>query len=169
MRMTRLILTVLGLAFALFAAPADAGLLFNTNANWRLFKGRSEASTPDATAWRNLNFIDTAFVDAPAPLWYGDVLNGGTQLTDMMGASGYTTIFLRRTFVMNSLADISGLHLGYRCDDGFILWINGVEVKRYNVPAGALAYTATAVAAVAVDPAPFFEEDIANASMLVLG
>jgi hypothetical protein len=167
--MTRLILTVLGLAFALFAAPADAALLFNTNANWRFFKGRAEASTPDTTAWRNLNFLDTAFVDAPAPFWYGDVLNGGTQLTDMMGASGYTTIFLRRTFVMNSLADISGLRLGYRCDDGFILWINGVEVKRYNVPAGALAYTATAVAAVAVDPAPFFEEDIANSSMLLLG
>jgi len=150
-----------------FAAPVQSALLFNTNATWKYFKGRTEASTPDTTAWRNANFDETSFTTAPAPFWYGDVLTGGTQLTDMNGS--YTTIYLRRTFTLNSLADISGLHLGYRCDDGFILWVNGVEVKRYNVPAGNLANTAVASGAVAVDPAPFFEEDIANASMLLVG
>ncbi len=164
--MTRNYLAVLGLTLALLS-QAQAGLIVNTNATWKLFKGRAEASTPDTTAWRGINFNDSTFTDSPAPFWFGDVLIGGTQLTDMSG--GYTTIYLRRTFVLNSLADISGLRLGYRCDDGFVLWINGVEVKRYNVPAGNLAYNGVASGAVAVDPAPFFEEDIANASMLVLG
>ena len=87
--------SVFALALVLgFGLSAQAALLFNTNANWKYFKGRSEASTPDTTAWRRLDFSDSAFTDAPSPFWYGDVLPGGTQLTDMINQ--YTCIFMRR-------------------------------------------------------------------------
>ena len=116
--MTRTLLATLGLLMAL-SAPLQAALVFSTGASWRFFKGRTEASTPDATSWRGINFADTAFVDAPAPFWYGDVLPGGTQLTDMQNQ--YTTIFLRRTFTLASTNDISALRLTAACDDGFIV------------------------------------------------
>src|SRR2546428_2422259 len=128
--MTRRLLMVLGLMLA-FGTPVQAALLFNTNATWKYFKGRSEASTPDTTAWRKVNFDDSAFTSAPAPFWYGDVYPGGTQLTDMLNQ--YTCIFMRRTFVITNLEEIGGLRFGYRCDDGFIAWINGVEVQRYHM------------------------------------
>src|SRR5439155_3281523 len=97
--LTRLLLAAVLLAET---GSVEAGLIFNTNANWRLFKGRTEASTPDTTAWRRLNFVDSSFVDARAPFWYnvtGDssTLSGGTRLSDMQNQ--YTCIFLRRTFV----------------------------------------------------------------------
>jgi hypothetical protein len=152
----------LGLALLLgLTAPAEAEVIFSTNAPWKLFKGRSEASTPDTTAWRTIGFDDAAWTPAPAPFWYGDVLPGGTQLTDMLNQ--YTCLFLRRTFVVTNLADFSTLRLGARCDDGFIAWINGVEVRRYNVPSGNLAYNRTASGAVA-EPPPFTITELTNAA-----
>jgi hypothetical protein len=154
---------VLALALMLgFEIAVPAALLFNTNApNWRYFKGRSEASTPDTTAWRQLTFDDSAFTNAPAPFWYGDVLPGGTQLTDMINQ--YTSIYMRRTFTINNLSEVSGLRLGYRCDDGFIAWINGVEVLRYNVATGARPFNGTAIGAV-TEPVPFTEVDLTTAT-----
>lgn len=148
-------------------AESHAALVFNTGASWRWFKGRSEASTPDTTAWRGINFNDSAFTTAPAPFWYGDVLPGGTQITDMQNQ--YTTIFLRRTFVLSSTADISSLKLSALCDDGFIVWINGTEVQRYNVPAGNLAYNASASGA-ATEPVSLTDYTLLNpGSYLVTG
>jgi hypothetical protein len=68
MRMTRLILTVWMLALA---GQVDAALVFSTGAAWNYFKGRSEASSPDTTAWRRVNFNDATFTPASAPFWYG--------------------------------------------------------------------------------------------------
>ncbi len=140
------------------ALSSRAALLFNTNATWNLFKGRQEASSPDPAAWRQLDFNDASWVQqAPSPFWYGDVLAGGTQVGDM--ASTYTTLYLRRKVVVNDLANISGLRVGYHCDDGFILWLNGVEIFRYNAPAGNPAFNASAPTSVA-EPVQFTSADV---------
>jgi hypothetical protein len=164
MRTIRLILTVWMLALA---GSADAALVFSTGAAWKYFKGRSEASSPDNTAWRRIDFNDATFTAAQAPFWYGDTLPGGTQLTDMLNQ--YTCVFLRRTFVLTNIADISALRFGAACDDGFIGWINGVEVQRYNMAAGNIAFNGVSPTAVA-EPPPFNTYDLLNpGSYLVLG
>ncbi|HEU0010007.1 MAG TPA: lamin tail domain-containing protein [Verrucomicrobiae bacterium] len=121
---------------------------------WRFFRGTNEASLPDITEWRNTNFNDAAFVDAPAPFWYGDVRPGGTQLLDMQGTgpNNYTCFFLRRTFMVNNAAQVGGLKLDYFIDDGFIAWVNGVEVFRENVSGEPM--TNTLAANQPIDPAP---------------
>jgi hypothetical protein len=155
------------------AGQVDAALVFSTGASWNYFKGRSEASAPDNTAWRKINFNAAAtFTPASAPFWFGDTLPGGTQLTDMLNQ--YTCIYLRRTFVLTNIADISAFRFGANCDDGFVVWINGIEVQRYNVP-GAIGTTPAfnSVAGPAVtEPPPFLFYDFvspAPSSYLVLG
>ena len=151
----------------ILVAQTHAALIFNTGASWRFFKGRTEASTPDTTAWRSVNFTDSAFTNAPAPFWYGDVYAGGTQLIDMQNQ--YTTIFLRRSFVLTNISDISSLKLSAFCDDGFIAWINGTEVQRYNVPAGVVAFNASAAGA-ATEPVALTDYILLNpGSYLGLG
>ena len=59
---------------------------------------------------------------------------GNTVLTDMSG--NYTCIFLRQTFVVTNLYDAAALQIAALSDDGFIAWINGQEVGRFNMPAG---------------------------------
>ncbi len=151
------------------AMPSRAALLFNTNATWNLFKGRSEASSPDVTAWRQLDFNDSTWTQqAPSPFWYGDTFPGGTQVPDMATVP-YTTLYLRRSVVIGDAGSISGLRLGYHCDDGFVIWINGVELFRYNAPAGNLAFNAVAASSVG-EPVQFTTADVTvPAGMLVDG
>src|SRR6185503_13370279 len=107
-------------------------------------------STP-TTLWRGSNFNDSAFVTSPAPFWYGDVRPGGTQLTDMINS--YTCFFLRIPFVVTDVGNISALQTRFYIDDGYVMWINGVEVRRYAV-SDPLTISTLAVNQV-VDPAVF--------------
>src|SRR5207302_2902262 len=68
--------------------------------------------------------------------WSSDVCSSdliyGTLLSDMQ--SNYTTIFLRQEFLVQGRGAITNLLINHQSDDGFIAWLNGVEVFRYNVP-----------------------------------
>jgi len=139
----------------LFCSAAQSAVLFSANSTWRFFKGTNEASSPDTTSWRNNAFNDVNFANASSPFWYGDPRPGGTQLTDMFGAAStnYTCIFLRKTFAVTNVAAIGGLRLTYYIDDGFVAWVNGVEVFRENVP-NPISRTTLATNQL-IDPAPF--------------
>ena len=113
--------------------------LVQSNSAWNFVKGFAEASDP-VEAWRQPGFDDSGWSNAPAPFYFGDPYTNatvrGTLLSDMQ--SNYTTIFLRREFEVTSRGTITNLLLNHQSDDGFIAWLNGVEVLRYNVPGGAL-------------------------------
>jgi hypothetical protein len=125
-----------------FVCSAPAALVINMNEMWRNLKGTAEASSPN-TAWRANGFSDGLWATNPAPFYYGEALSG-TRLVDMDG--GYSSIFLRKTFNITNPAQVTGMELRSLSDDGFIAWINGVEVARHNVPAGNVAFNGTASA-----------------------
>lgn len=146
----RLVVSVLA---AILCTPSpQAAELFSTNSIWQFRKGNSEASSP-ATAWRGVGFDATAagFANAAAPFWYGDVLPGGTQLGDMQ--NNYSSIYLRRTFTIGNAAQVTSLRLRAFIDDGFVAWINGVEVARTNMSVSQPAYNSFATNA-AAEPVP---------------
>src|SRR5688572_14660028 len=103
------------------------------SSSWKYFKGRSEASSPDAAAWRLATFSDTAWLSGNAPFYYGEAIAGGTLLNDMQG--NYSSVFLRRTFTIANLAQISSADLDVQADDGFIAWVNGQQVASKSPPA----------------------------------
>ena len=125
-------------------------VLMQSNSLWLFVKGTNEASTP-TNAWRQLGFDDSGWSNAPAPFFYGDPYSNGvpayTLLSDMR--SNYTSIYLRKTFVLGNAAAITNLYLRAQIDDGMIVWINGVEVLRTNAPAGEMPYNSTALNAYA--------------------
>jgi hypothetical protein len=136
---------------SIFSLPGAE--IFTTNAVWRLRKGTSEASTP-TSAWRAVAFDDASagFTSAYAPFWFGDVRAGGTQLTDMRNS--YRSIFLRRTFVIGNASQVTSMRIRAYIDDGFVAWINGVEVARTNVSVAQPTYQTQATNSVA-EPVPF--------------
>jgi Big-like domain-containing protein/calcineurin-like phosphoesterase family protein/purple acid phosphatase-like protein/immunoglobulin I-set domain protein len=123
-------------------------VLVQSNSMWRSFKGTYEASFP-VDAWRQLNFDHSEWSNSPAPFFFGDpytnALIRGTLLNDML--SNYTSIYLRQEFMVHGRGNITSLLLNAQSDDGFIAWINGVEVRRYNVPAGEPTYRTVASSA----------------------
>ncbi len=135
------------------ALAAQSFSLIHTNVTWAYRKGTTEASAPDPAAWRMLSFNDGAWPRGAATFYYGESIAGGTQLADMQNS--YSTLFLRRTFVVTNVADLASLELNAVCDDGFIAWINGVEVARYNAPADGPWFSSLASANATPDPAVF--------------
>lgn len=116
-------------------------LVADHSSGWKYFKGLSEASSP-TTAWRLLGFDDTAWPVGDSPVGYDPSIVMGTTFNDMR--SNYISFFLRKTFTVSDPASISSLRLEALYDDGFKLWINGSNVWNQALPAGEVAYNATA-------------------------
>jgi hypothetical protein len=119
-----------------------------SNSVWRFVKGTNEASSP-TNAWRQLAYDDSGWSNAPAPFFYGEtsLTNAnyrGTTLSDMQ--SNYTSVYLRQEFTVENRGNITNLLLFAQVDDGFIAWINGVQMLRVLVPNGELPYNAVATA-----------------------
>jgi hypothetical protein len=154
------------------AASTEAALIIETNASWKYLKGLSEASSPDTTAWRAANFDDAQWAIGAGPFYYENqpgsetAYQGNTLLADMQG--GYTSLFLRRTFAVPNPAAISDLTLQALCDDGFIAWINGTEVARFNMPAGDPAFNGLSSPALA-EPVPLQTYTLSNPGAFLVG
>ena len=144
---------------------ANGAVLVPTNSTWNYFKGLSEASSPDPTAWRAGDFDDSSWATGQGAFYYENQpgsateYTGNTLLDDMFG--GYTCVFLRKTFVVTNPADISELRLDAFSDDGFIAWINGTEVARFNMPAGDVPFDGTASPALP-EPVPPQNDTLSN-------
>ncbi|MHC4676727.1 MAG: lamin tail domain-containing protein, partial [Planctomycetota bacterium] len=105
-------------------AIAPPTTLISPGATWRYFKGYSEASSP-TSAWRQAGFDDSLWPTGDLFIGYGENFMT-TELTDMQG--NYTSVFLRKNFVVSNPGAINSLKLETVYDDGFNVWINGISV-----------------------------------------
>ncbi len=117
--------------------PTQCGVQFedtvvlDLGANWKYFKGTQEP-TPDAdgtptTIWSEADFDDVAWLEGPTGIGYGDN-DDATELGDMR--NNYLSVYLRRQFEVTDPAEIENLILEIAYDDGFVAYLNGVEIAR---------------------------------------
>ncbi len=112
-------------------APPPAGSPFiPRGATWKFFRGRSE---PPAD-WNAAGFGDAAWESGPAGFGYDDG-DDATVLNDMR--TQYTTVYVRRTFDVPNPAAVQSMSLSVLYDDGYVAYLNGVEVDRFNVAGAA--------------------------------
>lgn len=151
----------------------EAATFVAPNSTWRYFKGYSEASSPDPTAWRAVGFDDSGWSVGQAAFYYenqpgsANAYTGNTQLSDMFG--GYTCVFLRRTFVVTNVNDVAALQVAGYSDDGFLAWINGHLVAQFNMPSPEAAYSDSSSPALS-EPISWWTNELSNFdSFLVAG
>ena len=109
--------------------------------SWRYFKGIEEPPSN----WRELDFDDSSWTSGKAPFGYGvrGFVRYGTVLADMQ--ERYTSVLLRKHFYVDDLAKTTALKLSVNYGDGFVAWLNGVQIASQNAPATpTAASTATA-------------------------
>jgi hypothetical protein len=114
--------------------------------NWKYLKGlKLQETDPDppsvpADAWRNAGFNDAAWLEGPAPIGFDTPANPEfkTVLDDMLDK--YLTVFFRKEFDVPSKEGMDQLVLKLGYDDGFVAYLNGIEVARKNVRAGQETY-----------------------------
>ncbi|MBS1152949.1 MAG: Spore coat protein CotH, partial [Myxococcaceae bacterium] len=96
-------------------------------AAWRFLKG---TSSPPAL-WKDRNFDDSGWLQGEGAFGYdtNSRYQPATTLSDMNGV--YTSVYFRANFTLTALPQ--ALMLGVLVDDGFIAYLNGVEVARANL------------------------------------
>lgn len=122
--------TTVLLAAAGSSLCADEISLVRAGDAWRYFKGTGEASTP-ASAWREVDFDDSGWPSGRSGFGFGGG-DDATHLGDMYGR--YTSVFARRKFTVADPASVQWLVLRVDYADGFIAWLNGVEIARRGLP-----------------------------------
>jgi uncharacterized repeat protein (TIGR01451 family) len=102
--------------------------------------------------WNTLAFIDAAWPTGNGEFGYGDgdevtcvPSGGGGTLCQPTGNKDITTYFRKIINIPNPLA-FTGFRFKVERDDGYVLYVNGVEVSRDNMPAGIIAHTTVASA-----------------------
>lgn len=85
--------------------------------------------------WRQSPEASQPWNQGTLPIGYGDVTLGTTD-TAMRGT--YPGLLLARTFELTAagVAAWDAIELNVRCSGGFVIWLNGHEIARANVPDG---------------------------------
>jgi hypothetical protein len=131
------------LVLALVAPAPAQDVLVPAGAVWRYLDDGSD----QGTAWRAPAFDDSGWASGPAQLGYGDG-DEATVIASGPAGNHFITSYFRHEFTVASPgAYVTGLVRLVR-DDGALVWLNGVEIARSNLPAGPIAWNTHAPIAV---------------------
>ena len=142
-------------------------------ATWKYWDDGSE----QGTAWRGTNFNDTTWSNGVARLGFGsDQLPLGATLRRFVQVGGVdttrqvTNFYFRRAFLTANPAAYTNLQFRYQRDDGCIVYLNGIEAFRNNMPVSGVTAITLASATVSGPAAALtFYTNILSATNLVTG
>jgi hypothetical protein len=142
--------------------PTNVATFIDKGATWKyLDNGSNQGST-----WDSLGFDDSSWKSGAAQLGYGD---GDEKTVVSFGGSSsnkYITTYFRKSFNVADPAAVQSLNLELLRDDGAVVYLNGTEVYRTNMPSGTIAYTTAASAA--IEDTTFYSTSV-NTSLLHAG
>ncbi|MFV0252598.1 MAG: hypothetical protein ACK5H2_04610, partial [Beutenbergiaceae bacterium] len=95
--------------------------------------------------WLDPTYDDTAWASGPAPLGFGSRIVTDTQASAGSAEQPVSTIY-RRTFTIEDPAEFTDVVLTTHADDGIVIYLNGTEINRTNMPNGTLTATSYATA-----------------------
>ena len=118
------------------SGAATALLLPAWQNGWRYLDNGSN----QGTAWRQLGFDDSSWPIGRSELGYGDYDEGGSINYGSDPNNKPITAYFRRSFHVADLAPLDDIGLELVRDDGAVVYINGVEFVRDNMPSGTITY-----------------------------
>lgn len=149
--------------------PVGASIFIPKGARWKYLDDGSD----QGTTWREPAFQDATWASGPAQLGYGDgdeatrVEDNPTPGYNPADVNRFITTYFRHTFNASDAAQLTGLRLRVLQDDGVVVYLNGTEVYRNNMPFEPISHTTLAFGS-PDDGTVFFESDI-SPSVLVEG
>ncbi|MBI5915318.1 MAG: CotH kinase family protein, partial [Bacteroidetes bacterium] len=107
------------------------GIILPTGSVWKY----SDATTAPPANWNQPAFNDAGWSSGPAQLGYGDG-DEATVLSYGSDANNKTpSYYFRATFSVANPTAVSGLLARLKADDGAVVYLNGNEIWRVNMPA----------------------------------
>lgn len=135
-------------------SPSEAFTLIPFESNWKYL----DNGTDQGTAWQQTSFDDSAWPEGAAMLGYGGSTVYGTVLSwGPSSSQKYRCYYFRNTIEIPNKDLVGNLKITIRIDDGAVVYINGVEVMRKNMPEGEITYMTFANVTVGSSYAQFTE------------
>ncbi len=139
------------------AASSDIGFdmaLLTGPSEWQyLVDPVSSYPTDGPNDWNDADFDDSGWLTGEGIFGYGAL--GSATITTGLNSPGLTFL-MRTSFEVGAVP--SAVTAEILCDDGFVLYLNGEEVLRNNIPGGAVLPSTTAITAVGgSDESTFFQ------------
>ncbi|MGK0188461.1 MAG: hypothetical protein ACI9R3_004272 [Verrucomicrobiales bacterium] len=124
-------------------AMAPVGSLFAQDEDVELITPESEWKYNDSgenlgTAWKEVDFDDSAWKSGLAPLGYGDPGDIATEISFGDDSSNkIITQYFRKEFTAESPGQFFSMILRVQRDDGVIIYVNGTQIIADNIPGNA--------------------------------
>lgn len=109
-------------------------------ASWKYLDNGSN----QGTAWRATSFADSTWASGPAELGYGDGDEATVVSYGPSSSNKYITTYFRKSFTAAQSSSYTGLTLKLERDDGAVVYLNGTEIRRVNMPTGTISHTTLA-------------------------
>lgn len=136
--MRRLILIFAAWAMAFGVEAQDTFIAFNDS--WKYL----DNGTDQGTAWRDNSFDDTSWILGHGKFGYG-IPDANTIISfGPDGKNKYITTYFRKAISIADPSVYSSFKARIKRDDGLVVYVNGVELIRNNLPSGTINYTTTA-------------------------
>ncbi|MFA9389687.1 MAG: lamin tail domain-containing protein [Prolixibacteraceae bacterium] len=140
-------------------------LCIDKEENWKYFDGGTDLGV----AWRRLDFSDAAWKSGQAELGYGDNDENTTISYGSSSSNKYICSYFRKNFTIKNKANITGLSLQLKCDDGAVVYLNGTEILRYNMPTGTISSSTEAIDGIGGSDESLFHSYSLGAENLITG
>ncbi len=119
----------------------DPDTLIHKGSSWKYL---SDGIYP-GSAWTQVSFNDSLWQTGDAELGYGD-----NDETTVVGYgpdpnNKYITTYFRKSFNYQNLSTCRGIRIDLKRDDGAVVYLNGQEVYRSNMPAGTISENTLAI------------------------
>lgn len=139
------------LAVVLLLSLGSTGqTIIPTGSSWKY----KDDGSNQGTAWRATAFNDGTWASGNAQLGYGDsdeatVVNGGPT------NNRFPTTYFRKSFSIVNASLYTGYTMQVKRDDGVVVYANGTEVYRNNMPTGTISFNTWASATASDDGSTF--------------
>ncbi len=156
---------VLSLAVLMDSPALGQDVLVPAGSVWKYLDDGSDQDT----LWRGFSFDDGGWASGPAQLGYGDgdeatVVSYGPDPNDK-----FVTTYFRRAFTVGDPSQYGGLLVRLLRDDGALVYLNGIEIVRSNMPAGSVDYLTLSSSTVSGGDEDVFYQTFVDPSHLLAG
>jgi len=148
--------------------------LISTRSMWKyLDDGSNQGTASDGSNWfAHPDYNDLNWHEGPAELGYGDASQGrpeGTVVNSGPSGDSFITTYFRHSFNVNNASQYSRMYLRLLRDDGAVVYLNGVEAVRSNMPNRTIDYLSRASSNLSGSDESTFTEFSIDASLLSNG
>jgi len=121
-----------------------SGVIAARRGSWKYLDNGSDQGTNFA----RVSYDDSSWLEGPAPLGYGESYIRTPVAFGTNASAKHITTYFRRSFSLDNADTLTNVFMRLMRDDGAVVWLNGAEIFRSNMPTGAIDYLMRAASGV---------------------